>query len=142
MTAVARSLACLLLVFIAIPVAAADLQSLASAAHEYRSRLYNLKAADGDSLEAAATLRQLASGSDPPAAEAQAESMVAAGYENYVLWITLREIKSKLGKGLDAVYAAYRATEAVGTETEKVAALLARQGAGKGQAPRRGAGGL
>jgi hypothetical protein len=55
MTAVAGNLACLLLVFIAIPVATADLQSRVSAAHEYRNRLNNLKAVDGDSLEAAAT---------------------------------------------------------------------------------------
>jgi alpha-2-macroglobulin len=132
MTAVARILACLLLAFIAIPVATADLQSLASAAHEYRNRLNNLKAADGDSLEAAATLRQLAGGSDPAAAEAQAESMVAAGYENYVLWTTLREIKSKLGKDLDAVYAAYLATEAVSSEAEKVTAFDAVDGSPPG----------
>jgi hypothetical protein len=125
MTAVARSLACLLLVFMAIPVATADLQSLASAAHEYRNRLNNLKAVDGDSLKAAATLRQLADGSDPAAAEAQAESMVAAGYGNYVLWTTLKEITSKLGKGLDAVYATYLVTEAVSSEAEKVTDFVA-----------------
>jgi hypothetical protein len=51
--------------------------------------------------------------------------MIAAGYENYVLCTTLREIKSKLGKNLNAVYAAYLATEAVSSEAEKMAAFMA-----------------
>ena len=37
--------------------------------------------------------------------------MVPAGYENYQLWMSLDEIKTKLGKGLEAAYAAYLATE-------------------------------
>ena len=106
MTAVARCLACLLLVFIAIPLASADLQPLASAAYEYRNKLYNAKAAEGEAAEATATLQALAAGDNQAAAEAQAESMVPAGYENYELWITLAQIKSKLDKGLEASYAA------------------------------------
>ncbi|HEV8389270.1 MAG TPA: alpha-2-macroglobulin, partial [Dongiaceae bacterium] len=124
MTAVMRRLACLLLVFIAIPSASADLQPLASAAYEYRSQLYNLKAADGEAEDARATLRELAAGDDPVAAEAQAESMVPAGYEDYQLWITLAQIKTKLNKGLDAAYAAYLATEAAQDSGQKAAAYL------------------
>jgi alpha-2-macroglobulin len=125
MTAVVRCLACLLLVLIAIPVASADLQPLASAAYEYRNKLYNLKAAEGEAGEAAATLRELAAGDDQAAAETQAESMVPAGFENYEFWITLAQIKSKLDKGLDAAYAAYLATEAANDQAQKTAAYLA-----------------
>ena len=91
MSAVLRRLACLLLVFTAVPlsVAKADLQALASAAYEYRNQLYNLKAFDGDAQEAADALRSLSAGQDQVAAENQAESMVPAGYENYELWIAL-----------------------------------------------------
>src|SRR5690348_8035219 len=125
MSAVVRCLACLLLVFIAIPVASADLQPLASAAYEYRNKLYNAKAAQGEAGEAASTLRELAAGDDQVAAETQAESMVPAGYENYELWITLAQVKSKLDKGLEAAYAAYLATEAANDQTQKAAAYLA-----------------
>jgi uncharacterized protein YfaS (alpha-2-macroglobulin family) len=126
MTAVVRRLACLLLlVFTVAPFAAkADLQSLASAAYEYRNTLYNLQAADGESEDAHATLRTLAAGDDPAAAQTQAESMVPAGFEDYELWITLAQIKIKLNKGLDAAYAAYLATEAAGDSGQKAAAYL------------------
>src|SRR4029450_7495827 len=111
MTAVMRRLACLLLVLIAIPVARADLQPLASAAYEYRSSLYNLQATDQDADDARPALQDLAAGADQAAAEKLAESMVPAGFEDYRLWMTLAEIKIKLGKGLQAAYAAYLATE-------------------------------
>src|SRR5262249_22425938 len=109
MTAVVRRLACLLLVLIVAPVAVAraDLQALSSAAYDYRNQLYSLKAATGEADEALARLQELAAGQDQAAAESQAESMVPAGYENYDLWMTLAQIKTKLNKGLDAAYAAY-----------------------------------
>ncbi|HEX6118188.1 MAG TPA: hypothetical protein VFZ03_01980, partial [Dongiaceae bacterium] len=126
MSAVLRRLACLLLVFVAVPFssARADLQALASAAYEYRNQLYNLKAFDGDAQGAADALRALAAGQDQVAAENQVESMVPAGYENYALWIALAQIKTKLDKGLDAAYAAYLATEAAGNPADKAGAYL------------------
>ncbi|HET6161993.1 MAG TPA: alpha-2-macroglobulin [Dongiaceae bacterium] len=124
MTAVVRRLALLLLVFIAIPSASADLQQLASAAYEYRNQLYNVKAADGEAEEARARLQELAANQDQVAAETQAESMVPAGYEDYQLWITLAQIKTKLNKGLDAAYAGYLATEAAGDPAQKAAAYV------------------
>jgi uncharacterized protein YfaS (alpha-2-macroglobulin family) len=127
MSAVLRRLACLLLVFTAVPlsVAKADLQALASAAYEYRNQLYNLKAFDGDAQEAADALRSLSAGQDQVAAENQAESMVPAGHEDYELWIALAQIKTRLDKGLDAAYAAYLATEAAGNPADKAGAYLA-----------------
>jgi len=128
MTAVVRRLACLLLlVLIVAPFGAAraDLQQLASAAYEYRNGLYNVKAAEGEAEEAQATLQELTKGENQVAAEKQAESMVPAGYETYDLWMTLAEIKTKLGKSLDAAYAAYLATEAAGDPVQKAAAYLA-----------------
>src|SRR5215470_6313600 len=127
MSAVLRRLACLLLVFITVPLSAAhaDLQLLSSAAYDYRNQLYNLKAAEGEAEDAAAKLKDLAAGQDQVAAETQAESMVPAGFESYELWITLTQIKTKLNKGLDAAYAAFLATEAAGDPNEKAAAYLA-----------------
>jgi uncharacterized protein YfaS (alpha-2-macroglobulin family) len=125
MTAVMRRLACLLLVLIAIPVARADLQPLASAAYEYRSSLYNLQATDQDADDARAALQDLAAGADQAAAEKLAESMVPAGIEDYRLWMTLAEVKTKLGKGLQAAYAAYLATENAMDQAEKTKAYLA-----------------
>jgi hypothetical protein len=69
MTAVMRRLACLLLVLIAIPAARADLQPLASAAHEYRSGLYNLQATELGGDDARAELQELMAGTDQAAAE-------------------------------------------------------------------------
>ena len=125
MTAVMRCLACLLLVFIAIPSANADLQPLASAAYEYRNQIQSVPATDLEADEARAKLQELAAGPDQKAAETMAESMVPVGYEDYRLWMTLVEIKTKLGKGLDAAYAAYLATEAAGDPGQKAAAYLA-----------------
>ncbi|HEY1384319.1 MAG TPA: alpha-2-macroglobulin [Dongiaceae bacterium] len=127
MSAVLRRLACLLLVFIAVPMSAAraDLQLLSSAAYDYRNQLYNLKAAEGEAEDAAARLKDLAAGQDQAAAEKQAESMVPAGFESYELWMTLAQIKSRLNKGLDAAYAAYLAAEAAGDPNEKAGAYLA-----------------
>src|SRR4029453_17789850 len=125
MTAVMRRLACLLLVLIAIPVARADLQPLASAAYEYRSSLYNLQATDQDADEARAALQDLLAGTDQAAAEKLAESMVPAGYEGFGLWMSLVEIKAKLGKGLQAAYAAYLATENAMDSGEKTKGYLA-----------------
>ncbi|MGH6893600.1 MAG: hypothetical protein ACREEP_15220, partial [Dongiaceae bacterium] len=105
--------------------ATADLQSLASAAYEYRNRLYNLPAADGDAEEARGALRELAAGADQVAAETLAESMVPAGYEDYQLWMMLAQVKGKMGKGLDGAYAAYLAMEAAGEPGQKAAAYLA-----------------
>ena len=120
---VVRYLACLLL--IAIPVARADLDDLVSAAYIYRNELHSLKVADGDAHEAVKTLRALAAGDDQIAAEAQAESMVSAGYENYDLWIMLKVIKSRVGKPSEAVYAAYFATTFAKGAVQKAAAYLA-----------------
>jgi len=125
MTAVMRRLACLLLVFIAIPAARADLQPLASAAYEYRNQILNLPATDLEAGEARAKLQEFAAGPDPKAAEAMAESMVPVGYEDYGLWMILVDVKTKLGKGLDAAYAAYLATEVAGDPIQKAAAYLA-----------------
>ncbi|HKP22713.1 MAG TPA: alpha-2-macroglobulin, partial [Dongiaceae bacterium] len=125
MTAVMRRLARLLLVLIAIPVARADLQPLASAAYEYRSSLYNLQASDQEAEDARAALQELATGADQAAAEKLAESMVPAGFEDYRLWMTLAEVKTKLGKGLQAAYAAYLATENAMDQAEKTKAYLA-----------------
>ncbi|WP_162917658.1 alpha-2-macroglobulin family protein [Dongia deserti] len=125
MTAVMRRLACLLLVFIAIPLASADLRSLASAAYEYRNGLYNVPATDLDAAEAHAELQELAAGPDQAAAEKLAESMIPAGYEDYQLWMSLIEIKTKLSKGLEAAYAAFIATEAAFDSQQKSAAYLA-----------------
>ena len=69
MTAVMRRLACLLLVFIAIPSASADLQPLASAAYEYRNQLLNKPATDAEAGQARAELQDLAAGPDQVAAE-------------------------------------------------------------------------
>ena len=125
MTAVVRRLACLLLVLIAIPTARADLQPLASAAYEYRSSLYNLQATNQDADDARAELQELLAGTDQAAAEKLAESMVPAGYEVYGLWMSLVEIKSKLGKGLQAAYAAYLATENAMDSGQKAQGYLA-----------------
>jgi uncharacterized protein YfaS (alpha-2-macroglobulin family) len=125
MTAVVRRLACLLLVLIAIPSAHADLQSLASAAYDYRNRLYSVKATDLEAADARAELETLAAGPDQAAAETMAESMIPPGYEDYQLWISLAGIKSKLNKGLEASYAAYLATEAAFDSQQKAAAFLA-----------------
>src|SRR5919108_5684373 len=108
MTAVMRRLACLfLLVFVVAPfgTAAADLDELSSAAYEYRGRLYNLPPAEGDPDEARLRLEELAAGPDQVSAETLAESMVPAGYEDHQLWATLAQIKTRLGKGLEAAYA-------------------------------------
>jgi alpha-2-macroglobulin len=125
MTAVVRRLACLLLVLIAIPAARADLQPLASAAYEYRSSLYNLRATNQDADDARAELQELMAGTDQAAAEKLAESMVPAGYEVYGLWMGLVEIKSKLRKGLQAAYAAYLATENAMDSGQKAQGYLA-----------------
>src|SRR6185369_6989007 len=101
-------------VFIAIPSANADLQPLASAAYEYRSQILSVPATDLEADEARAKLQELTGEPDQKAAETMAESMVPVGYEDYRLWMTLVEIKTKLGKGLDAAYAAYLATQAAG----------------------------
>ena len=143
MTAVMRRLACLLLVLIAIPAARADLQPLASAAYEYRSGLYNLQATELGGDEARAELQELMAGADQAAAEKLAESMVPAGYEVFGLWMSLVEIKTKLGKGLQAAYAAYLATENAmdfGTKGERLSG--ARQGVGEHRSRRRSAGSL
>lgn len=125
MTAVMRRLACLLLVFIAIPSASADLRPLASAAYEYRNGLYNVPATDLDAAEARAELQELAAGPDLAAAETLAESMIPTGYEDYELWMSLAGIKSRLGKDLQGAYAAYLATEAAFDSGQKAAAYLA-----------------
>ncbi|HJR21752.1 MAG TPA: MG2 domain-containing protein, partial [Dongiaceae bacterium] len=125
MTAVMRRLACLLFVVIAIPAARADLQPLASAAYEYRSGLYNLRATDLGGDEARAELEKLMSGPDQTAAETLAESMVPAGYEVFGLWMSLVDIKSRLGKGLQASYAAYLATENAMDSGQKAQGFLA-----------------
>ena len=125
MTAVMRRLACLLFVLIAIPAARADLQPLASAAYEYRSGLYNLRATDLSGDEARAELEELMSGPDQAAAETLAESMVPAGYEGFGLWMSLADIKSRLGKGLQASYAAYLATENATDSGQKAQGFLA-----------------
>src|SRR5262245_1505745 len=125
MTAVMRRLACLLLVLIAIPAARADLQPLASAAYEFRSSLYNVQGTGLDADEARAELQELAAGTDMAAAEKLAESMVPAGYEDYPFWMTLAEIKTKLGKGLQASYAAYLATENAPDNAQKAKAYIA-----------------
>src|SRR5262245_6467351 len=125
MTAVMRRLACLLLVLIAVPAARADLQPLASAAYEYRSGLYNLRSTELGGDEARAELQDLMAGTDQAAAEKLAESMVPAGYEGYSLWMGLADIKAKLGKGLQAAYAAYLATENAMDSGEKAKGYLA-----------------
>src|SRR5262245_37591836 len=127
MTAVMRRVACLLLlVFVAAPLntASADLQQLSSAAYEYRNSLYNLPAADVDADEARSNLEALAAGPDQVAAETLAESMVPAGYEDYRLWATLTQIKTRLGKGLEATYAAYLAMEYAGEPGERAGAYV------------------
>ncbi len=127
MTAVMRRLACLVLLvatFVPSGTATADLQSLSSAAYEYRGRLYGQPAAEGEPEDARRTLDELAAGADQVAAETLAESMVPAGYEDYQLWMTLVQIKGKLGKGLDAAYAAYLAMDAAGERGQKAAAYL------------------
>ncbi len=125
MTAVMRRLACLLLVLIAIPSASADLQPLASAAYEYRNQLLSKPATEAEAGEARADLQDLAAGPDQVAAETLAESMVPVGYEDYGMWMTLAEVKTKLGKELEAAFAAYLATEAAGDPAQKAAAYLA-----------------
>ena len=127
MTAVMRRFACLLIAFVGIAVpglAAADLQELSSAAYEYRNRLYSLPAAESDYEQSRADLDALVAAQDQVGAEILAESMVPAGYENYALWRSLTEIKSKLGKGLDATYAAFLATEYAGEPTLRAEAFL------------------
>lgn len=127
MTAVMRRLACVLIALFAIvapDLAAADLQQLNSAAYEYRNRLYSLQAAQGDYDLLRADLDALAASGDQVAAETLAESMVPAGYESYALWRSLIDIKTKLGKGLEAAYAAYLATEATGDSTQRSDAFL------------------
>ncbi|MBL9034910.1 MAG: alpha-2-macroglobulin family protein [Rhodospirillaceae bacterium] len=114
MTAVMRRFVCLFAVILGIAapgLAAADLQELGAAAYEYRNRLYGVAAAEGPYEEVRAELDALIAGEDHAAAEALAESMVPAGYDNYQLWRDLAAIKTRLGKGLDAGYAAYLATE-------------------------------
>ena len=114
MTAVMRRLASLFVALVAIVapnLAAADLQQLSSAAYEYRNNLYSVPPSSGDYEQLRAQLDDLMAGTDQAAAETLAEGMVPAGYENYDLWRSLFEIKTKLGKGLDAAYVAYLATE-------------------------------
>ncbi len=132
MTAVVRRfavsrLACLLCILftVGLPgIAAADLQELGSAAYEYRNRLYGVPAASGSYEEIRADLDALIAGEDQVAAETLAESMVPAGFENIDLWRSLYDIKVKLGKGLDAAYAAYLATEYAPDSTVKAEAFL------------------
>src|SRR5690606_7529553 len=89
MTAVMRRFVCLFAVILGIAapgLAAADLQELGAAAYEYRNRLYGVAAAEGPYEEVRAELDALIAGEDHAAAEALAESMVPAGYDNYQLW--------------------------------------------------------
>jgi hypothetical protein len=126
MTAVVRRLACLLLVFVVLPigVAAADLAALSSAAYEYRNGLYNHPAAQGDADELFVRLEELAAGTDQAAAETLAESMMPAGHETYQLWATLAQIKTKLGKGLEAAYAAFLAKDSATEPAQRAAAWV------------------
>ena len=127
MTAVMQRLACLfLLVFVVAPFgsAAADLDELSAAAYEYRGRLYNLPPAEGDPDEARLRLEELAAGPDQVAAETLAESMVPAGYEDHQLWATLAQIKTKLGKGLEATYAAFLAKDMAYEPAERAQAFV------------------
>ena len=129
MTAVMRRVACLfLLALIVTPlgVAHADiLQQLSSAAYEYRNSLYNKKSVESDAGEARARFDELVQAGDLAGAEAQAESMVPAGYETYDLWMSLSDVKAKLGRKLEVAYTAYLATEAAGDPAQKSAAYLA-----------------
>jgi hypothetical protein len=128
MTAVMRRFACLLIAVVGLVtpgIAAADLQQLSSAAYEYRNRLYGVPAAQGSYEEARAELDVLVAGPDQAVAETLAESMVPAGYENYQLWRDLAVIKTRLGKGLDAAYAAFMATEQAYEAPQQAAAFLA-----------------
>ncbi len=114
MTAVMRRFACLFVALIGIVaphLAAADLQQLSSAAYEYRNGLYSVPPSSGDYEQLRAQLDDLMAGTDQAAAETLAEGMVPAGYENYDLWRSLFDIKTRLGKGLDAAYAAYLASD-------------------------------
>ncbi len=114
MTAVMRRFACLIIAILGMAapgLAAADLQELSAAAYDYRNRLYSVPAADGAYEQLRADLDALIAGEDQVTTEILAESMVPAGYENYQLWRDLTGIKTKLGKGLDAAYAAFLATE-------------------------------
>jgi uncharacterized protein YfaS (alpha-2-macroglobulin family) len=127
MTAVMRRLFCLLCVFVtvALPgIAAADLQEISSAAYEYRNRLYSVPAASGYYEQLRADLDAAMSGEDQVAAETLAESMVPAGHENFELWRSLYDITVKLGKGLDAAYVAFLATEYAPDSTAKAEAFL------------------
>ena len=126
MTAVMRRLACLLLVLIAIPAARADLQPLASAAYEYRSRLYSvptteLDADDGARRAAGADGRTRPSGGGEAGGEHGAGGL--RGLSD--LWMSLADIKTKLGKGLQAAYAAYLATENAIDSGQKAKGYLA-----------------
>jgi uncharacterized protein YfaS (alpha-2-macroglobulin family) len=126
MTAVMRRFFCLLVTFAGIlapTLAAADLQELGSAAYEYRNRLYGIPAASGYYEQVRADLDTLLTGTDMVAAETLAESMVPAGYDNYALWRDLSTIKTKLGKGLDAAYAAYMASEMAYESPDRAAAF-------------------